>query len=448
MLVSYDMNVEVRTPEVLTPLDSLDRTIRLDPDIKREIKRGLETLIYEPYLAEMVNYAAAGVRDGKLDGEIVDLALCDAAMLFHFADQDYREGKEHPLSGELLAKHQANVLAGKIELVPPEFTTTLQQGIRQVQRANQLLTVPEIQATLAAINYGAFFRPQTMASATRTLLDRGKIDKLLATVDSTQEAMPHLSVSNWAIGQIVAGVYRHLAQSSSGRLRIVDIGSGHGATIAAITSSIGSLEGISRRPELAITGLEVTPEFYDELVEFAQKDEGIAGLNLTQDSVIGASQPIISRFGTLTTARGDALNILQRSKLGSGVQDSDITVVTANYSWHRLSSRAKADIMSMFRSLPNMIFIIGDLAQNTSIINSRYFNLGVNGPLNCGNLDLQHQFEQYGYFVVNLERQRPASLDPRLANRISRDDKTNDGHLWIARWGREAFDALNLAPAA
>ena len=426
-------------------LKLLGQAIHLDPDIRREIKDGLDTPTYSPYLAEMLRYTIEGVQNGILKSELVEPALGNAARLFVLADWDYRKGQK-PLSGEALARHQANVLAGKIELVSPEAATTDEQGIRQVETADSFLSNQGIQATLTAINYGAFFRPQTMASATRTL-DRRAIDKLLAIVDSTQEAMPHLSVSNWAIGQTVAGIYRYVAELPFGRLRIFDIGSGHGATIAATTSSIHNSDGINRRPELSITGLETTPEFYQELTGFVRRDEGIAALNLKPVEDVGESELEISRFSALTTVRGDALNSLQRSNLSSGVEDSDITVITANYSWHRFSGHAKAAIMRMFHPLPNTIFIIGDLAQNTSVINRRYFNLGVNGPLNCGNRHLSHQFGNFGYEVVDLDRERPSALDPRLTKRISYDNTHNDGHLWIAYWGRLASEALHLVPA-
>lgn len=100
--------------------------------------------------------------------------------------------------------------------------------------------------------------------------------------------------------------------------------------------------------------------------------------------------------------------------------------------------------MKLFSRLPNIIFIIGDLAQNTSPINRRYFNLAANGPLNAGNRSLTHNFERFGYSVVDLDRFRPAALDPRLARRLAHDHKYEDGHLWIAHRGRNAYEALNL----
>ena len=99
--------------ENIEALELLRQTIRLDPDTQREIKHGLATPTYGPYLAKMLWHAAEGVQNGTLNIEFVEPALGAAAMLFHLADKDYRTG-QNPLSGEALARHQANVLAGKI----------------------------------------------------------------------------------------------------------------------------------------------------------------------------------------------------------------------------------------------------------------------------------------------------------------------------------------------
>lgn len=130
-------------------------------------------------------------------------------------------------------------------------------------------------------------------------------------------------------------------------------------------------------------------------------------------------------------------------------REDEITVITANYAWHRLTSVQKAKITRLFCQASNPIFIIGDLAENTSVINKRYFNLAANGPLNCGNPNLRNIFGNWDYYysLLDLEKQRPASLDPRIAKRLLQDNKKNDGHLWIAHYGKHTWEALNLVNA-
>lgn len=403
-------------------IELLRQTIpSFDQGTQREIEHGLTTPTYAPFLAEMARYSAGAIRSGTLlDSQLVGLALVTASKLFCMADEDYRLGGNPVLSGEALKRHQANVLAGKIELVPREFGTTPEQSIRQVDRANaSLLRFPDIAAIMAAINYGALFRPQTMASATRTL-ERHELSRLLALVDSSQEAMPHLTVSNWAISQVSAGLYQHMAQLGLGRIRIIDIGSGPGGTIAAQTSSILDLGDIGRRPELAISALEITPEYIDQITHFAQEDKGIATLNLRPNHHSWEAGANISSYGGLTIVRGDAVNSIIRSDIDSNFQPSDLTVVTANYSLHRFSSIPKGDIINLFSRIPNCVLIFGDLVDNTSLVNSLYFNLGANGPLNCGNRYLSNILESSGFSIVDLSRERPSTLDPRLAQEIKK----------------------------
>ncbi len=376
------------------------------------------------------------------------MALGIAASLFSYADAGYRGSNPNALSGQALVDHQTNVLSGKIVLVPNEARVPDEESIRQVKTANDFLARQPhaIQAELAAINYGAFFRPQTMAGATRTL-DRQAIDELLETASTSHEAMPHLSVSNWAIGQTVAGVYENLSKSEQPKkLRIVDIGSGHGATIVAITNSIHNIGDVNSRPELAITALEPTPEFFEELVNFAKNSDTVSSLGLKSINQETNSGAPISEFGSLTMVHGDAASELLNSDIGNWENNNEITIITGNYSWHRLGTGKKAELMKLFSKLPNVIFLIGDLENNTSDINERYFNDAVNGPLNPGNLFLNEQFSKWGYFMIDIAKQRPRAMDPRIARRLTHDHKYNDGHFYIARWGKDTYDVLDLAP--
>jgi hypothetical protein len=69
---------------------------------------------------------------------------------------------------------------GDIRFVSEEAATTVTEGVMQVTTANTTLypLKSRIEAAMAALNYGATFKPQTMADASRTL-DRREIDDLL-----------------------------------------------------------------------------------------------------------------------------------------------------------------------------------------------------------------------------------------------------------------------------
>lgn len=411
--------------------------------------RGVGTQVYGPFLERMVTHATVRIEAGAIDPQPAVSALQFASALYVASDRKYSRNV-HALRGELLERHQANVLDGTIALVPESAAVTQGESVAQVLFANDLLNraTPQTEAALSALNYGSMFREGTMASATRTL-DRREIEDLIETADSTQESMPHLSVSNWAIGQTVAGIYRELARPDiPKRLRVIDIGSGHGSTIAAITNSLQHVEDIDKRPDLAITALETTPEFYAELTRFAENDQAAADLRLERVRKSSDKADNISEFGALTTINADAITTIKNADLSDWMNEDDVTVVTANYAFHRLPQTSKNIILERFSHLPNVIFLIGDLAQNTSTINRRYFNLAANGPLNPGNRNLTRQISKFGYDQVDLEKLRPASLDSRLARRISNDHRNNDGHLWIAYSGIETLEALNLVPAA
>lgn len=433
--------------EISPAVQRLSETIHLDPDVRSYLNKGVATRVYGPFLEAMIDFGIDKIKEGSFSPGSIETALCNSAGCFYWADQDYAK-QDKVLSDEQLERHQANVLNGTIELVPRDVGVSDEVSIKQVETADTLISVnnSNVQAAIAALNYGVFFRPQTMASATRTL-DRRQIDDLLASLDSTQEAMPHLTVTNWAIGQTFAGIYRYVAKSN-GRLRMrhFDIGSGHGATLAAITNSVNNLEVIDKRPGLAITALEATPEFYRELNEFTSGPEGAALIGLDTTSRNAEPGMGISEFEVVTTVMGDAVTALQNMDHYFFSRDDEITVITANYSWHRLNSAQKFQVMRLFAHAANPIFIIGDLAQNTSVINERYFNLAANGPLNCGNRSLRNMFgnwDQY-YVQVDLEREKPASLDPKICRRLLKDRKDNDGHLWITYRGRYTEEALNL----
>lgn len=425
-------------------LQFLQETAPQQPDLQRELEAGLATRVYGPFLERMIDYGKKSILKEDLDSESAVNALVIASRLYQAADQDYA-AQEHTLTDEELAVHQANVLNGDIAPVPKEKAVSYENSVAQVERGdNAFYDQPDsVQAALADINYGAFFRPQTMASADRTL-DKS-VDELISIPVDKMEAMPHLTVSNWAIGQTLAGIYRNISRhSDSPRLRVIDIGSGQGATIAAITNSLGS-EEVDGKPVLSITGIEVTKGFYDDLSNFTETDNGTNSLGLRPVRYKPEDGTSISEPGTITTIKADAVQALRNLDISE--DPNQLTVITANYSLHRLGRRKKMEILDLISQIPNVIFLVGDLAQNTSEVNRRYFNLGANGPLNAGNLYLKELFESFGFDVVNLDRERPDYLDPRLAKRLASDDKLKDGHLWIAHGGNLATEVLDLVAA-
>lgn len=418
------------------------------PDLQQELEAGLATRVYGPYFGRMLDYGAGCILDGTLSRDSVITALTIAARLYQAADQDYSR-QENTLSDEELAAHQTNVLNGDIVPIPEESAVSYRNSVAQVERADAALydQPDDVQAALAEINYGAFFRPQTMASAARTL-DRREVHKLVSAPKEGMEAMPHLTVSNWAIGQTLAGIYRNVSRLNDSprppRLQVIDIGSGQGATVAAITDSLSS-EEVDNKPVLSITGIEVTRGFYEDLSSFTENDQGASSLGLRPVRYNPEDGTSISEPGTITTINADAVQALKN--LDPFGDPNQLTVITANYSLHRLGRRKKMEILDFISQIPNVVFLIGDLAQNTSEVNRRYFNLGVNGPLNAGNLYMRELFESFGFDVADLETESPDSLDPRLAKRLASDDKLKDGHFWIAHRGPLTESALNLVPA-
>ncbi|HYF96786.1 MAG TPA: hypothetical protein VD947_01970, partial [Patescibacteria group bacterium] len=312
--------------------------------------RGIEAEVYQPFLSAMTVHAAERVKEGEFDVQSTVNALVIAAGLYADADEDYRSNPDR-LQGEALKSHQGNVLDGTIQRVNPINATTFQQGRLQVIRATERLAgqPSEEQSVLAALNYGTVFDPKTMATAQETL-ERQEIDELLETVAGEyDEAMPHLTISNWAIGQIVAGIYDRASISSAEfrrpRVRVFDMGAGSGATLAAIISSINALQERDRGVELAISPIETTPELYEQLDSFIKNNPMIQDIGLHAVSRSEKGKASISQFGVLTAVKSDAVEEMCRFYVPF---NNDVNVVVANYSWHRISKDKKGQLMERF----------------------------------------------------------------------------------------------------
>ena len=420
-----------------------------DKDLTRDrILEGLQTEIYGPIFAEIVNYAKELVGKGHYNVLPMSIGLEIAGSLYSRANSRYLT-QDHVLAGDELAAFQAQVLAGDLPLVDLRFATTHSNAIDQLIQADRALRGDDIgiQASLAAANYGAIFGPQTMTSGSRITAKLDGGDSPYELDQASYDGMTHLDTSNVIIGNIVEGVVRHstLVHSGKQRIRIFDIGSGHGATLAAVLHSIAGKNDTSNLPAIAVTGIEATPTFYDELYEFANGPYGASALRLNLGER-STENNIPSQFGEVHLVRGNAPSIID-SMVGLPINNKDeTTIVVANYVFHRLPSDKKAAIIARFAQLENVILIIGDLRQDTSEINCRDFNLAANGPLNTGNLILTAQMAKAGFEVIDPADAVPASIDKRLAPNILGDslDPRRDGHLFLAVKGERALASLSL----
>ncbi|MDP3994943.1 MAG: hypothetical protein Q8P91_03865 [bacterium] len=425
-------------PIDLHPLD-------LSTEAQKIIEAGRRAYLFGVFLDPMIKTGINHITDDSMDRKDISTALSTIAKLYRLSGEDYKKQPEK-LTESSLATHQRNVLDGNIILVDPQEEMNETNRIAQLKRSNEALSKlpPEIQAIIAELNYEAFFHPQTMADGTKTRT-RNELNQLLTSWGAEQDAMPHLTLTNWAIGQIAGGIYSFISKANkAGELKIIDIGSGPGGTVAAITDRL--LYAKTENKRLAVTCVETTQGFYDQLRLFTEGDSVIADLGLKVKSLDPkSSEKNISETGSLTTVKLDVLNALKRLDLGSVCQNN-IVLITGNYSWHRLDRRTKQKIIDILTKAPNVIFLLGDFAYHGNPVAKQYFCLGANGPLNVGNIGLGKQFIKSGYSLVDLGNQKPASLDKRVAKKIVHDEKDPnvDGHLWIAYKGKLAKQALNF----
>src|SRR3990167_2635368 len=224
---------QVYDTQIVPPIDLTP--LNLASDEQEIIELGRNAYLFGAFLDPIIKAGIDHVADGSMEQKNVGLALSTIAKLYSFSGEDYK-GQQGKLTGLALTAHQGNVLSGKIVLVDPEMEMNETNRLSQLTRANEALSKlpPEIQAIIAELNYEVFFRPQTMAGGAETR-GRNELDTLLASLGKDQNAMPHLTLTNWAIGDIAEGVY-----SSTGvrKLDIIDTGSGPGGTIATITDRL------------------------------------------------------------------------------------------------------------------------------------------------------------------------------------------------------------------
>lgn len=321
--------------------------------------------------------------------------------------------------------------AGVIHMLPAQYAMTESEGRQQVELANrQLSNVPaEVGNVLAAANYSLYFSAHTMANGEDLL--RTGIDDVVESEE--QEKMPHLTRTNLAIGQLLA----HIGSQMEGRLTVIDSGAGTGATLSAGISALN--EGFEY-PETSILAIEPNPDFFAELQDLANRIiPRIRAINHNYRLLTLEGGALDAGTNTLALANTSLEQAVKNLVVPQPSDKNDLTVVTANYVWHRLPAPVKSQVISeISQRSTNSMFLIADLMQNGSEVNRRYFNFGNNGPLNCGNLDLKHIFHGQGYEVRKLGHDfTPSTVHPKLVEKISQE-ADNDGHLWVACKGSEA----------
>lgn len=420
--------------------------LNLSPEQAQMIEKGRNAFLFGAFMDPMIEAGLRHFSDGSMKKDDVSLALQTVANLFAASGRDYEAQPNHLEDEEAIATHQENVKNGRIILVQDTFEMDSVNRVKQLKLADMTFSslTPNIQAIIAELNYEEFFRSQTMAGGDKTR-DRGERDRLISSLGKDQEAMPHLTLPNWSIGDITQGIVK-AAQEKGKKVRIIDTGSGPGGTLSAETSRLN--EAKPDRSRLAITGIETTQGFYDQLGDFVSNDPVIEELGLEVNPLGTDAEGEPSKMGNLTIIKSDTLSGLKRIH-DQGFSDDEVVVITGNYSWHRLDSKRKQEIMELYKDVPNVVFLIGDFANHGNPAAKQYFCLGANGPLNVGNIDLSFQFWKSDYSLVDLEEETPGTLDPRFRERIVQDhnDPNSDGHLWIAYRGELARESLQLKAA-
>lgn len=418
--------------------------IAVPRDFGRRLDAGISHDIFGPVVASNVEHS----RVIKVEPELAYNAANTLMRLTARSEVMYRQDREQARGtapGEAYSSCEFkdarldlhhNLATGNPVKIPERFAMTAGEGLRQVKAADATLTEAgtEVSRVLANGNYSLYFSNATMLSGAE--IPSTSLDDVIESRSEAQ--MPHLTRSNYIIGQLA----RHFAAQRQGRLTIIDTGSGTGPTLATIVAGIGEVSDFTG---ISINSVESNPDFYGVLEDFAiEAMAKIQGLNHDYGfakgmEAFGSSEDLFSLAHLDIAELAAGLDVLP-----SGRQD--VAVVTANYVWHRLTSGLKNRLVERVDNRTNnSIFLIGDLMQNGSEINRRYFNLGNNGPLNAGNLELRQIFEDNGYTVIKLGLdEAPAGLHPKLLEAVIAD-ADNDGHFWIAYKGDEAQRVLAAA---
>ncbi len=412
----------------------------LDPDkvdgyqFVHELSQAVNLRIYGPEALLYIQEAMTSKEDPAIVTQAVRFfiqALIRSEMLYRTSRPElFRDNREFDAA---MKTHHINVARGNIGLVPDAFAFTPEEGRGQVQCADAALSTVDrrVQQWLASVNENRF-TASTMLTGAELLrnFQNGQASTLLGWTERSlsQKAMPHLTLSNLAIGQIAG----HVAKYAQQPVRMFDMGAGMGATSGAICLEVrDALRDQARMlPPPSVTAIESNQKFFREL-------RGPFWDALRQIQQTSPSTPLLEMVNSDLT---EGLTKLHPNTLP---MPGILGVFAANYVWHRLTTPMKAAIIKDMSDLyPNCIFLIADLVQNASRVNTHYFNLRDNGILNCGNIGLAGLFEKCGMTVQQLNADTaPSSMHPELATRIGAGT-TSDSIFLMAYKGEAAERAL------
>ncbi|HSX46154.1 MAG TPA: hypothetical protein VLG27_04100 [Candidatus Saccharimonadia bacterium] len=417
----------------------------LSPNIIRRAQGAVADPHFGPIMADNLATANHLLREGTpgLNLDVLPAAVGNLATLLISTSVYYVNSSRAPASdSETWQKHLKNVGDGKIELLPKENWMLTDDALDQVERADRLFRNARrgVQALLAAINYERF-TDETMADAKRILATSPEG----AAESQGLEAMPHLTVSNWAIAQINRHIYNRMSEQPRGELHIIEPGPGTGATSAAVTKTLAMAEGHLGRNRLSMLGIEATPSFSENLRKnFFPLVNGylhLLGLDIPEMKVATEEGQQVEP-GTFRIVQGDLVDEILKldfSELGP----EDVVVFNANYVMHRIPSNHKKWIWDKLATAPNCIILMGDLDKNASDFNLGYYNESTNGPLNTGNNGQTRSLEEAGFNVARLGSYRSIDryVHPALVNR-ARLLVVKDGTTRIAFRGQKAHQHL------
>ena len=422
----------------------LDKTNPTKIDARFEtLKKAMDSIIYGPVITRFTQLASSNdifcpvEVTPETKAAAIDLLAKAALNSEKKYKEDHGEGIfEDPDFFKAIQEHHSNVARGDIQLVPEQFGTTAEQGKDQVSYADHQFSVedPQIQLYLAGLNYAAF-TSKTMYTGADLLGKNADVVRSLAewSEKGIQEAMPHLVISNLGIGEIVSHIFSKTSKKNI-PLNIIDTGSGYGATLAGIILGLTN----NRDQSLAnvnLTGIDTATAMYNVLVdEFSTIASQRLGQNFNLKTVTNPKKEVLDPNEFLLI-NGDMKQAL--AAINFSPQDANgLTVITANYSWHRIPSVIKDQMIKIIlRKCKNPIFLVADLVENSSEVNKRYFNLRDNGLLNCGNRQLRATFKSNNMKVIDLNEQTaPLTMNNKLAKKIGQGT-TSDSIFYVAYSG-------------
>lgn len=412
-------------------IDELARAAKLDKPTAELFHAAGRARVYGPFFDRMAKHA---LTQDQVSARSAATALSHTAIAYNTSDNRYHAENPQALSGEALERHQANVLAGKEELLPEDAWLTVEHGRAQTALGNKLADAasPQTRRDLQLLHYGTLFR--------------GGGDRPTTINYDDIESLSHLSLCNLAIGQIEGGISEFLARPEiAGRQRIIDIGAGrYGHTTKAVIKEMGK-SGLY--PQTAYTVMETAAEFYAKLIEEFTAANSL-GLEFRHNPPLSDG---ISEFGTFTTLNADAVTAIKKLDFSKDTEKNDVTVVIANYSFHCLPQSQKTEMLEHLAQLPNVIVLAGDALESTHEVNRGFHGLAANIGHDMGNPLLTDAFERIGYRIVDQRGLRPETLSKEVNDKLATEQARFEGRgsrLWIAFKGVLAEQALRLIPVA